>query len=224
MMTRGDVVDLIELALADSGNATFAEATVQDWLEEAIRAYSVHFPVITTATLNCSADTHAYTLAEGTMGIVKVEYPKGEDPPEYLNPRSRKSAGFWDREGYYDAELDGQGDGALYISEDPDEDDQIEVTYLAMHTTSFSGDSSYVTVPEEHVPILVAYCVWKGTRELLLTEQQNPDTTIHLIYDMTRQAQAAWDAYNDLIKQALASAGRSAVTTGWAMDDYDPIY
>ena len=223
-ITRGDLVDLIELALSDSSNATFAEATVQDWLEEAIRAYSAHFPRVQSSTLNCSAGVHYYTVSDDTIDLVKVEYPKGEDPPEFLKPLTRKSPNFWDSDDYYDFEPDYEGEGTLWISASPAATDTIEVTYLAHHATSYAQDSSYITVPEEHVPILVAYCVWKGFQEVLAAEQQSPDTTIHLIRDMTQQVQAAYAQYERLLDRAKETAGRSAITQGWIMDDYDPIY
>jgi hypothetical protein len=66
--------------------------------------------------------------------------------------------------------------------------------------------------------------VWKGFQEVLAAEQQNPDTTNHLIRDMTQQVQAAYAQYENLLDRAKDSAGRSALTQGWIMDDYDPIY
>jgi hypothetical protein len=50
-----------------------------------------------------------------------VEYPKGEDPPEYLQLSDRFASGFYDSDTPYDVHFSDDADdpGQLWISADP---------------------------------------------------------------------------------------------------------
>jgi len=67
------------------------DATINAWISDAIRDYSVFFSRRLTATINCVTDQVEYSLSSLThpRSIVSVEYPDGEDPMVFLARRPK---------------------------------------------------------------------------------------------------------------------------------------
>jgi len=221
-LTLATILDDIQDRMDDDGTR-FPDADLTPYLYDAIREYSQHFPRVQTVTLTCLDDRHYYTVPADGIGVLQVEYPKGEDPPQYLDRLSRRSPNFWADDGYYDVEMEGDGGGLLWLSAGTAGGETIELTYSAHHDTDLAAGDN-LSVPEEHLPIIIANVIWKCYLDLLAEEVQNPDTTIHLIRDMQEVCTEARLAYERALARALGAAGRSAMTKGWVMDGYDPIY
>ena len=122
MTTLLQLADRCQLALNDSGVGTWPQATVEAWVLDAIRDYSQYFPRVRTSTTTIttpSSTPHVFDLPGDFLAVVLVEFPDGEDPPEYLQLRSRTRDGFWDYTGFYDIEPshDAATAGKLYLSE-----------------------------------------------------------------------------------------------------------
>ena len=227
MTTLLQLADRAQLALNDSGVGTWPQATVEAWCLDAIRDYSQYFPRTRSSTTTIAVDDagHEFDLPSDFLGMVLVEFPDGEDPPEYLERRSRTCSGFWDYEGYYDVETSGDAAtaGTLYLSEEPANGEAYTLTWLAPHDTDLdSGDT--ITVPEDHESILILYVLWQATRERMATQEQDPDTTIHILQQMVKAAQQAEEEYRRALQRADKHRADGGPTGPWRADLYDPIY
>ena len=186
MTTRADLRDdIMRERLADA--TQWPDSTLNQWIEDAIAEYSVHFPrTDLEATIDCVDDQREYDLSSELtrpQGILRVEYPSGEDPPEYLTRRSvDDSRGFWGGE-YYDVR--GDPPHTLFVGEKPDDGEDIVVFYDGDHLYP-TDDADMLTVPDQHLEGLVLFVWWKAAQELLAAEAKDPQTTTLLLtqFDM----------------------------------------
>ena len=85
--------------MADS---TWDSAYIGYWVNMAIRDYSKYFPLLKTQTITTSLNDNTYDLNTDFMGVVSVEYPTGEDPPQYLSRLDHTHPDFWQSDSWYD--------------------------------------------------------------------------------------------------------------------------
>jgi hypothetical protein len=222
--TLSALADRAQTAMNDAAAGTWPQATIEEWLNEAIRDYSLHFPRLQSTTLNCVAGQHNYTLPADFLAVHLVEYPVGEDPPEYLARGSRARQDFWDAEGYYDVEVSGEATaGTLWISEDPTVGETIELSYLATHDHALAANGT-LTVPGHHEHLLILFVVWRAWTERQATEQADPDHTSTVLDAHRRSTDSAEAIYRRAVKLAKTGASPSGYTGPWAADPYDRIY
>lgn len=127
------VVDAMVM-LADTAGSVWSQANVEKWLMDAIRDYSSHFSRDLTALADCVADQKEYALPDMFKTILRIEYPVGQDPPEYLQRLSYLNPQFPLDTCYYDIiESAADSDATLVLSDAPDSGDQIEISYTADH-------------------------------------------------------------------------------------------
>lgn len=229
-LTYSDLKDralrFVDNAAADVWSATY----VYDKLGEATEDYCVHIPPIFKTDITTSADTRIYTLSDLARGIISVEYPQGEDPPEYLEPRSYLHPKFWQEDGYFDF-IDYIDDTTtekqIYISEKPAADETIRVYWTGRYNiTNPPGAEDSIPVPEAHHHILLLYVYWHLTLHQLGQEMQAPSSTatVEILRQLSINAERAETAYRTAIKTAQTNAISSAPTVPWALDKYDRIY
>jgi len=84
MTTLAQLADRAQSALSDAAAGTWSQATAEEWCNEALRDYSLHFPREIEATQATSANDRKYDLPAGFQAMLTVEYPSGNDPPDYL--------------------------------------------------------------------------------------------------------------------------------------------
>jgi hypothetical protein len=230
LTTLNELANRCNRALADQAGTTWSDTDLEQWIIEGLRDYSLHFPLLKTGTISTTADQHDYELPSDCIRLDLVEYPTGEDPPEYLRRYSRKNQDFWDAEGFYDVAHSGTSDvsgtytrGTLWISEDPADSETITLTYYAYHPVALVSGSE-LSIPEEQEHILVLFAVWKACTHQLMNEQQSPDTTKALLDSYRRAAYLAREDYQTALRQAKAIAAHSGPTGPWRSDDWDRIY
>jgi len=188
--TLQNLIDRTQQTLADTTAATWSETALGQWLNDAMRDYSIHFPRQRTATIATVVGDRTYDLPADVVGVISVEYPTDADPPVYLERKSYTEAGFWSDDGFYDVVRRGDDQNAaeLWISKKPAAGETITVEYLAAHDHGLTV-SEYVTVPDEHHHVLVAYAVWQSALNLQMAEQQSPTSNSSLL--MSQHAQNA---------------------------------
>jgi hypothetical protein len=213
-------------AIADPTGLVWTAAQVQEWLRDAIRDYSQFFPRQLVTTITTTAGVHHYDLPAGLSTILLVEYPTGEDPPEYLALRPRSHASFWNRTGYFDFRPvdDPTAAPELYISEAPAAGETITVTYLAPHDHALNA-AAELTVPPIHEPILILFAITMAWQHRLAREQQSPTSNSSLLLSQfaTNADRARRNYVQALGRARIAAAGTSAQST-WRMDKFDRIY
>ena len=226
MTVLSELRDRVENAVNDAGNAHFSTDLVDEWIKDAIREYSLHFPRRKTYDITTAADDREYDLASDTQDILSVEYPQGEDPPEYLERRSYRHPDFWEEDGYYDwiPHDDATDVLEIYISTKPDAGETIRVLYLGDHLTTLAAGST-ISVPERHERVLINFCVWKALKYLEQAEEQAPTSNSSLLMaQMAQNAFRAERAYYDSLRRAIRGEEGQSAHARWKLDKYDRIY
>jgi len=203
----------------------WSDEQINQFINDAIADYSINFPRVKTQTISCSDDTREYDLATDFLDALSVEYPTGEDPPEYLKFREKTHPDFWQKDGYYCIEQEkGEDDlDVIYISEKPSTGESIEVTYNAYYAYFDDDDTDVLTVPEEHLELIILYVRWACFQELATTESASPDPTTLISSTLELNASRAERAYRKQLGVFKTSRSESS-TAKWSMDDYDRIY
>ena len=213
--TLNDFVNRIQVFLNDEGDATWDTEMIATFLNDAIRDYSQHFPRIKTQTINMADDDNDYPLAADFLGVLSVEYPVGEDPPEYLVRKNYTDPGFWDCDDYYDIihNTDDANPDDIWISADPSSGETALVTYHAYHQliADPTTPTETNTVRETHQHLLVLNVQWKASIHLMNAEQQSPTSNSSLLMaQLAQNARRNELSYHTALQQAIyADEGRS---------------
>ena len=232
MATIADVADRAQLTLNDAAAGTWPQATVEAWIADAMRDYSQYFPRVVESYVDAlgGTPTHIILLPTDFMEMILVEFPRGEDPPAYLERRSMHAQTFWEVDGYYDIipveqeAVDGNTatQARLVLSRLPLATEGYTIRYLAAH--SGSGSSDTVTVRSDHQPLLILYALWQAMKERAATHLQDPDTTSDILQKMVNAEMQAHEEYRRGINNAQQKRSQSGWTGPWKADGFDPIY
>jgi hypothetical protein len=225
------LADRAQNAMNDAAAGTWSQTVVEEWICEAIRDYNLYFRRTATSISSIATSADTLSLPRLCREVLHVEYPANEDPPQYLTRKSRYAADFYDADDNFDFEpvgeygqtLDGGVDPYLVFSQAPTVGEQISIFYVALHDAELDS-SDLVTIPDEHHHLLILFVVWKAHSERVLTEAQDPDTTIRMINQMKQAAQMAEQDYRRAIKQAQQTAAQGGWTRPWQADTHDRIY
>lgn len=229
MTTVAQLADNCQIMLSDSGAATWAQATVEAWVLDAIREYSNHFPRIRAATITTTANDRTYDLPADFMDMIHVEYPTGEDPPQYLSRLSHKHIDFWQGSSWYDIIRHSDvGDvDEIWMSKKPAASETITYTYAAHHDHALAAGGT-ITIPTRHHNILMNFVYWRASQELLSAEQQSPTSSSSLLMgQLANNADRQKRAYYASIAQALQGETGVSAQVHWrnqGQADLDKIY
>lgn len=226
-VTLADLADQAQTAVADSAASTWSQADVEQFIRRAIKDYSQHFPRKATTDITAVANQNAYDLPENVQGILSVEYPADEDPPQYLKRKSYTHPDFWQSAYYYDViGIDDATDyNQLWISDDPDGDETITIWYTADHQHASLAANDTVTVPERHHELLITYAIWQAWIELLAEEQQSPTSNSSLLMaQYASNANRIKRQYQEILTRAKREASGKSGRVQWEVDKYDRIY
>lgn len=220
MATLQNLIDDCEADLNDSGNAVWIAADIEQWCRDAINDYSQHFHTINQDTIACNANDRKYDLDSLLIDIVSVEYPSGQDPPQFLDRRPHTHPDFWSDEGYFDVlyHHDDTDAAELFISTKPSAGQSIEVTWAGRYDSTILT-SAAIIVPVEHHHILRKYVQWQALVQLKAAEEAAPTSNSSLIMSqLAINVDQARRAYVDALAKALFATSKSAVVS-WAEQD-----
>ena len=198
-LTLATLADQIQASyLNDTAEATYTQTQVEQWLKDAIRDYSLHFPRQLSHTISTTADQRTYSLPALFTDMLSVEYPAGQDNPEYLTRRAYTHESFWGNNHYDIVPREDDSDQTeLWIGPEPAASESITIEYHAYHNYDIDS-ADPVTVPQVHHHILIIYVMWQSIKLLQTNEQQNPTSSSSLM--MSLLAQNAQQEYNNYIK------------------------
>ena len=213
--TLQNLIDACEADLADAANATWSAADIETWCRAAIDDYGLHFPRTLTDAITTSDDVRTYDLQADFLRPVSVEYPTGEDPPEYLTRRVYRNPDFWLYSGCYaivkrgdDTDVD-----EIWISEKPEDSEPIPVLYQAPHDSSILT-SGNLTVPDRHIFLLRFFVVWQARLQLQITEEKSPTSNSSLLMaQLSSNAQRSRRTYLDALSKAIFVEAESAIVS-----------
>lgn len=203
-------------------NYIFTDLQLDDFIGDAIDDISIHFPQVKSYAISCADDDRKYDLETDFIAVLSVEYPTGEDPPEYLLRRSYTDPNFWLEDGYYDIITKHSGDATnpseIWISEKPSTGETITVHYKAIH------DSDAGSILPRHEHLVALFVRWKAWQELATSEGMDPDPIKLLSATQEVNSTRAHTAYRDALNRARRAESESAVSSPWKMDKHDRIY
>jgi hypothetical protein len=225
MTTRQDIRNLCRRRLGDTASPyQWSDLQVNQWINDAIAELSMHFPRKSSGTITCSDDDRTYDLPFDFLGAVSVEYPTGEDPPEYLQRKPYTGPNFWDTDGCYDImRRDDQSNlPEIWITDKPSSGENIELIYLCEHAL-LDDDSDTATILDRHLELIVLFVRWCCYQELATEESADPDPTSLSLGTLELNAFRAKREYRIKLKQISAAEAESASAT-WRMDKHDRVY
>jgi len=215
------------IALGDSDATTWARTTIiWPWCIEAMLEFPILRPQLDDHT-NGASVVYSFAMPADFREVISVEYPISQQPPAYLVRKNRLDPEFYDEAGFYDIDRDYAGGVGwfMYVSGGIAALAHIKTQYLANHKTDLiDDDESYITVPDEYEPILVAYVVAKGYRERLGAYMQDPTAHMTIITQMTNMCKEADDHYQELVNNAIAKLTGSRVSPQMHVDKFDRLY
>lgn len=217
MTTLQNLIDRIQNQLGDSGAATWAEATLEEWIETALAEYTQHFPRQRVTTISDTADVHEYELPADFMDAITVEFPVGEEPQRYLKRKPITDPDFWTTEGNYDilTKREGIDPDQIFISDTPNGSQAIELVYLAHHDTAYATTDT-LTIPRTHETIIEQYVIYLAWQERTSAEMANPTSNSSLLMaQLQSNAQAAFRRYTETLNRAKKTAGGESKTASW---------
>ena len=226
MTTLAQLADRAQAAVSDGAAATWSQDQMEAWAVEAIRDYSNYFPRRLQATITTTLDERTYDLPAGLLAVASVEYPAGEDPPQYLARHSYTDPAFWQADGHYDLvrSRDATGTAELTISTKPAAGETIAVHYLAIHDVTVESADT-ITVPAAHEPILIEFIIWRAWLERLGAEQQSPTSNSSLLLSQyAANADRARRNYVQALGRARVQAAGESRSARWRLDKWDRWY
>ena len=170
--TRYDLRSLVRRRLGDlTSPFTWSDLQLNQWLNDAIADYSLHFPRRLEASLDCSEGEQAYSLPDGCLEMLNVEYPAGNDPPAYLQRGDHRQAAFQRSQDLSDILASGSAlsSGSLLLSAVPVSGESITLAYQGLHPYLEDDSEDPGSGPEEHLELLVLYVRQAVLQELALT-------------------------------------------------------
>lgn len=208
-MTQSNLRALLRLALPSTTD--WPDATLNQWLREAIRFYSARFPRSLRYTLTLTTGTQTYALPADCYGVTGVEYPAGDDPPEMVTQVDEFSARFQSGGPFY--ALKGPADSTalstapwlaeIRFSETVTTGETAVIAYAGLHSIP-AQDGDYTSVPRAHWEALSAFCQFRAVTELETDAAWAECISNDKLSQLSQPAQAAWRRYLDVLDRLSA--------------------
>ena len=214
------------LRLALPNATAWPNATLDAWIADAIRFYSLEFPRRWRYTLTLTTGTQAYALpgGHGFMSVESVEYPSGSSPPEFVQQVEESSAQFASGGDYY--ALRGIADttaiasdtaaATIVFAETVATGEYAIITYRGLHPIPTAGsDSDQITVPTAHWEALIAFVDFRAHWELETDEALSVTTVSIILAQLGQEARRAWNRYKESIDRIRSLTGTPSAFVSW---------
>ncbi len=187
-VTMQQLIDQIQIDLADPLAATWSESDLLQWLNDAIRDFSLEHPRRRNSSITAVSSQHKYTLPDDHIDTISVEYPSGQTPPEYLLEKNYVDLDFWTNDNHYATihNNDQEEDNELWIAATPAGSESIAIEYAAYHPHTLAAIDN-TTVPIEFHHVLKVFVMARATEYLQMKEQATPTSSSSLLMSMLAQ-------------------------------------
>jgi hypothetical protein len=223
--TLADLRTSLRLTLTDL--PAWPSATLDAWIQDAIRFYSLEFPRTWRRTQALTTGTQAYALpgGHGFMAVLSVEYPSGQSPPEFIEQVSEDSAQFASGGDYYalrgvadniSDQKDDTAAGAIVFAETVATGQNAIITYTGAHPLpTVADDDAQITVPVAHWEALYAFVDFRAHWELETDEALAVSTVSIVLAQLGQEARRAWTRYKETIDRIRSLTGTPARIVNW---------
>lgn len=233
MTTLGDLRALIRLSLASTSD--HPNATLDAWIADGIRFYSLHFPRTLYNDKTMTTGTQIYDAPGGhnLREVLSVEYPTGDTPPTMLTRLPWTDPRF-DGGNYYDVipisdGLSATTDDAAYsiiFGPTVTTGNFAQIVYTTIHRLPVAAaDSTILSVPDHHLLAITSYVEYRAACELENDEAVTVDTSnVSIVLAQLGQAsRSAWFRFKNVLDRLVSESSKSAVISWRAgMDARDP--
>lgn len=216
-----ETVEAVRRAFRD---VKWRDERLEAWVQDGVRDYANHFPRMATWSGQAVSGTYQYAFEAVCLGVMAVEYPAGEDPPEYPWRHNHTREDFFgDGISYYDVvSSPGLASAVLWLSQ-PESGSNFQVRFLTDYTWTVDGDETTTQVPDLHRPAIVQYAAWCCWREMLTIEKEKGE--LESKYNvLAERAARERETYETMISVYRAARPRESRVMNWVMDRYDRIY
>jgi hypothetical protein len=223
--TLKDLRDSIRLTL--TGSTPWPDATLDAWIRDAIRFYSLEFPRTWRKTQAMTTGTQAYAFpgGHGFMHVITVEYPSGETPQQFLAQVDEESEAFASGGDYYalrgvaDSISDQKDDtaaGYILFAPTVTTTESAIITYAGAHPLpTTADDDAQITVPVHHWEALYAFVDFRAHWELETDEALNISTVSIVLAQLGQEARRAWNRYKETIDRIRSLTGTPSKLANW---------
>ena len=213
MTTLTELLADVRFYLADA--TTWPDATLTGYIQDAVRFYSVEFPRRQWRALSLTTGTQRYTLPSDLREVLKVEYPAGEDPAEYLDRVPWGSAAIGYGEDVYGVRgveySDTDGQVEIMFGPTVATGESANVHYLGLHAVPSSG-SDVLTIPDEHLEAIHAFVDFRAHWQLEAGEAVSVTNSSIVLSQLGENARRAWNRYKEITArlQEMSTASPAA--------------
>lgn len=206
------------------GTNRWSIAQVQEWLKQAIRDYSIRFPIPATTTIATTSGTYAYQLPPLFMTMLSVRDHTTSPPTKYRH-KVHNAYNFWNEHYLYDV-IEGTQATRAQLCLPNATTTTLTIHYHSQHNPNLANND-VVTVDPLHHDLLELYCVWQAwvaRRETAVSQLEKQDID-EKEYDRIRSAVYATrlDYFTAASQAAKYQEGQSAVIV-WRTDETETIY
>lgn len=223
-----------QLGDLDAGAYHFSDGQLTQWLNAAIRDYSIHFPRKKNVEIAMTPGTHYYSLPLDFHSVLTVQYSRFNpsltpQPPEYFTPRSHKHPDFWRRDGFYDVWKHQEEiiQSWLIISRSPFAAQDAIICYYHGDHPALVNPGDVCSLPERHLHLLDFFVRWMALQNLSTQESLSPTTSVDgalaLLDKYEANVRQAEAAYRNVMAEARAAESETGVSE-WRMDKWDGRY
>ena len=201
-----------------SSTSDWPNASIDAWIRDAIRMYSLQMPRRWRHTLTLATGTQAYDIpgGHGFQNILAVEYPAGEDPPKFVDLVSEWDAKFGNESAVY--ALRGITDttaisadtvaATIVFAETVTTGETAVIEYLGDWPLPTTGvDTDLITIPAAHTEALVAFVDFRGHWELETNKAYSVSTISIVLAQLGEEARKPWIRFKEIMN-AITEAPR----------------
>ncbi len=223
MTTRIELRTMIRNRLGDLAETpVLTDDQINQWINDSIREYSIHFPRPTELHIACSGSIREYSvngrtdesgaIISGVRSILRVDYPYGEDPPQILLRRSELDGRGFFGEKVYEARASPQM--TLVLGPLPDGTETIGVQATCDHPL-LTLDASGTTLPAHHLELIILFTRLLALQELAATEATDPSPTGVILTGLSTMLSRAREDYETRLAQYLRNDSPGSLITSW---------
>ncbi len=226
MTNREELRTMIRLRLGDMAETPIlTDEQVNQWINDSIREYSIHFPRQTELRIPCLALVREYGLegktdesgveAKGVRQVLRVEYPLGEDPPQILLRRSELDGRGFQEENVYDVRANPPL--TLVLGPLPKGTETLGV-HISCDYPALSLDTDIPTLPDRRLELIVLFTRLLALQELAATEAIDPSPTGVILTGLSTMLARAREDYESQLAEYQKSDSPGGVITRWGSE------
>lgn len=223
MTTREELRSMIRLRLGDIAETpTLSDDQINQWIDDGLREYAIHFPRLSELHISCSAAVREYVLdgrtdesgitINGARMILGVEYPYGKHPPQTLLRRSEQDGRGFLGENVYDVR-----NGlsiTLVLGPLPGGTETMGVQ-VACDYPVLTLDTDEILIPARHLELIVLSTRWMALQELATTEALDPSPTGVILSGLSSMLSRAREDYQSRLDEYLKQHSSGGEMVCW---------